>query len=154
MATPALSALSAELAISKVIASNTSHCIVCAGWMLVVLQRPGPKPSPQPPSGVGGREQMKADRIKAAADARQAKELAKARAQQVGGCQQLHLGPYAERHKAQGCTAVQGSLPVPGFLCLGLCCPSAAPTSLLLHARTVVLYCTLLVHLDDTQIYP
>lgn len=46
-------------------------------------QRPGPKPSqPQLSGGPSGREQMKADRMKAAADARQAKELAKARAAQ------------------------------------------------------------------------
>jgi hypothetical protein len=32
---------------------------------------------------MSGREQQKADRMKAAADARQAKEMAKARAQQV-----------------------------------------------------------------------
>jgi hypothetical protein len=63
----------------------------------VPLQRPGAKPSPQPTSGVGGREQMKADRIKAAADARQAKELAKARAQQVGWCHRLQLLPCMGR---------------------------------------------------------
>lgn len=34
---------------------------------------------------MSGREQQKADRMKAAADARQAKEMAKARAQQVCG---------------------------------------------------------------------
>jgi hypothetical protein len=48
------------------------------------LQKSGPKPSqPQASGGVCGREQMKADRMKAAAEARQAKEVAKARVAQV-----------------------------------------------------------------------
>jgi hypothetical protein len=65
-----------------------AHSMLCLASLLMhtALQRPGPKPSqPQLSGAPSGREQMKADRMKAAADARQAKELAKARAAQVGG---------------------------------------------------------------------
>jgi len=61
-----------------------------------VLQKP--KAAQQASSaGAGGREAMKADRLKAAAEARQAKELAKARAAQEREAKKREAATERER---------------------------------------------------------